>query len=425
MPSFKPPIPTFRLSLFFALVFLASALQSQSLKVLFLGNSYTNANNLPSLIASLASAAGDTLQWDWNTPGGYTYQLHSNDPASINKIKADKWDYVVLQEQSQLPSFPPSQVQSDVYPYAAVLDSMIRDNWACAEPVFFMTWGRKYGDQANCMNYPPICTFLGMNGRLRQSYEEMSVLNSATMAPVGMAWQHSWLADSTIDLWSGDNSHPSLQGSYLSACVFYGLLFQKSPTSNSFMAGLPAQEAQFLQQIAHNTLFDSLSLWTSHGDIPHASFSYQANLLNVYFNDQSLNAQSWVWDFGDGNQSVVSSPSHVYSAAGQYIVSLDVYSNCRSQMYTDTIILSSGASLSELPQRLIHIYPNPSTGKVYIELEEDMETFEVLNLSGEKLFSGQAPNEVIDLSALPVGVYLLKAMSGQGIVSHSRIMIVR
>ena len=50
--------------------------------------------------------------------------------------------------------------------------------FSCTEPLFFMTWGRKYGDQQNCQFYPPICTLCGYKQRLRESYLEMSFDNN-------------------------------------------------------------------------------------------------------------------------------------------------------------------------------------------------------------------------------------------------------
>ena len=88
----------------------------------------------------------------------------------MSKINAASWDFVVLQEQSQIPSFPPSQVASDCFPYASILVDSIKSANPCAEPVFFMTWGRENGDQNNCINYPPLCTYGGMQARLRESY---------------------------------------------------------------------------------------------------------------------------------------------------------------------------------------------------------------------------------------------------------------
>jgi uncharacterized protein (TIGR02145 family) len=47
--------------------------------------------------------------------------------------------------------------------------------------------------------------------------------------------------------------------------------------------------------------------------------------LNVDFSDLSINnPASWLWDFGDGNNSAEQNPSHTYNTAGMYTVQLTV-----------------------------------------------------------------------------------------------------
>lgn len=113
--------------------------QQQTLKVLFLGNSYTYVNNLPQLIHDIALANGDTLVFDSNCPGGHTFNNHFNNATSISKINAQAWDNVILQAQSQEPSFDPSQVAVQTLPYSIKLDSLIKNNNACSETVFYET----------------------------------------------------------------------------------------------------------------------------------------------------------------------------------------------------------------------------------------------------------------------------------------------
>lgn len=233
----------------------------QTKRVLFLGNSYTNYNNLPVLIDNLANAAGNDIIRDSNTPGGYTFNQHANSATTLTKIKAQDWDFVVLQAQSQEPSFSPAQVANQTYPYAAILNDSILANNPCTEPLFYMTWGRKNGDVSNCGSYPPICTYDGMQQRLRESYLEMAQANDASVAPVGVAWKIVRDLYPTIELYNPDESHPSLAGSYLAACVFYASIFRESAVGNSFVSNLDSLTAYRLQSIASATVLDSLSLW--------------------------------------------------------------------------------------------------------------------------------------------------------------------
>ena len=74
------------------------------LKVLFIGNSYTYVNDLPSLVVGLADAAGGRkIETDQRLPGGYTFQQHVSDKKAIEKIRERKWDVVILQENSLQP----------------------------------------------------------------------------------------------------------------------------------------------------------------------------------------------------------------------------------------------------------------------------------------------------------------------------------
>jgi hypothetical protein len=262
-------------------------------------------------------------------------------------IDSMDWDYVVLQEQSQRPSFPQSQVEVEVYPYARYLDSLIHVNNQCTETVFYMTWGRKYGDAGNCAFWPPVCTFTGMQEQLRDSYVKMADDNAALVAPVGEAWEKSWNTDSTINLWVSDNSHPDVTGTYLAACVFYATIFRQSPVGASYTAGLAASVASHLQQMAFLTVFDSLDTWNIGDYDVVAQFSSTANGLNVQFNNQSVNGTSYFWDFGDGNTSSDSLPQHIYSTTGIYSVNLIVSNGCTADTLTQLVNVTATSAVEQ------------------------------------------------------------------------------
>lgn len=58
---------------------------------------------------------------------------------------------------------------------------------------------------------------------------------------------------------------------------------------------------------------------------PDAAFSFVRNQLTVAFEDQSTNnPTSWTWSFGDGQTSRQQNPTHTYSTAGTYTVTLTV-----------------------------------------------------------------------------------------------------
>src|SRR5271169_3959760 len=83
-----------------------AAQAAPSLRILFIGNSYTYFNNLPEIFSRLAMAGqpGLSVETTAITVGGSTLAQHRQRGAAQKAIREGHWDYVVLQEQSALGS---------------------------------------------------------------------------------------------------------------------------------------------------------------------------------------------------------------------------------------------------------------------------------------------------------------------------------
>ncbi|NQU49115.1 MAG: PKD domain-containing protein [Planctomycetes bacterium] len=99
-------------------------------------------------------------------------------------------------------------------------------------------------------------------------------------------------------------------------------------------------------------LFGSLSLVNGGGGNPPVAdfsgnpLSVTAPLL-VSFSDLSTNSPtSWAWNFGDGNTSTQQDPSHTYTAAGNYTVTLNASNGdgSDSEVKTNYISVSAGGN---------------------------------------------------------------------------------
>jgi hypothetical protein len=403
----------------FLMLWLQMAVNAQTTRVLFLGNSYTAANDLPGMFHDVALSAGDSVFYDSNTPGGFTLQGHVTDPGSAGKIAAGGWDYVVLQEQSQLPSFPNSQVQSQVFPYATQLDSMIRQYSPCAETVFYMTWGRENGDASNCANWPPVCTYAGMDSLLRLRYMMMGTDNQAIVSPVGAVWRYIRNNYPEIDLYEADESHPSPAGTYAAACSFYSVMFRKDPQLITFSGVLPFATAQKIRTAAQLVVYDSLTTWLVGTYNPVAQFGWNITSDSAAFTNQSTNATQFAWDFGDGSGSTLENPVHVYTANGQFQVRL-VASHCGLSDTTTNTLIVSGIGFGEEPAPLHQkIYPNPTTGIVHTN--GDWVKAEIYTPAG--LLIRQFTNgEIIDLSAYPNQCLVIRLITNEQIFTE-RVLI--
>lgn len=389
-----------------------SAYAQTTIKACFIGNSYTYSNDLPTLISNLATADGNTLIKDQNTPGGYTFELHSTNATSLNKIAANDWDYVILQEQSQLPSFPWLQVTADVLPFAEILCDSIRSANECAIPVFFNTWGRQFGDS----QWDSIDTFTEMNQRLYNAYEVMAEDNSGLLSPVGIAFEHianDGSGDVTFNaLYSGDGSHPSIFGSYLAACIFYQQLFETNVMGNTyFPAGITALQASYLQSVASHVLTDVDSIETNFIQ-PIANFDFTSTGLNVQFENLSEHDFSWLWNFDDGSTSSLENPSHNFATAGTYDITLIAYYCDRSDTIEFQINLNQLGIIEQKNNSLI--YPNPSTGEINLVGFEPNEIIEIYSQDGKLLQRFYFESEM--KVNLPTGKYLIKSKSGNSIL---------
>lgn len=230
-------------------------------KVLFIGNSYTQVNDLPQVISKLAESTGDAIVYEANTPGGSTFMQHLNNATTRALIQQGDWDYVVLQGQSQEPSFPDAQFMNETYPYAKQLCEMVRQYNPSANVVFYMTWGRKNGDSGNCPFFPPLCTYEGMDSLLYLRYMTMAQDFDAMVSPVGALWHYLRDNNPGIELYSSDESHPSLAGTYAAACSFYTVFFRKNPQLITNDYNLSPDVANQIRIAAQTVVYDSLSKW--------------------------------------------------------------------------------------------------------------------------------------------------------------------
>lgn len=78
-------------------------------------------------------------------------------------------------------------------------------------------------------------------------------------------------------------------------------------------------------------------------ELPKAAFDYEINGLEVSFNNMSKNADSYKWEFGDGQTSTETSPKHTYAQNGSYNVVLTATNKDGNAQYTESVVLKVAA----------------------------------------------------------------------------------
>jgi hypothetical protein len=201
------------------------------LKILFIGNSFTARNDLPGLVAQLAAARGRRLEHRLISAGGASLRTHWNAGVALKAIQDGRYDHVVLQEQSTLPVKNARRMHENV----RLFDEAIRASGATT--VLYMTWARRSEPQSQQL--------------ITDAYADIGRELGATVVPVGLAWQRVLRDHGHLALHAPDQSHPTLAGSYLAACVFLAVLFRECPVGIAGeVAGLSGQHLTLLQQAA-------------------------------------------------------------------------------------------------------------------------------------------------------------------------------
>lgn len=193
---------------------------TDAIRILFIGNSYTYFNSSPELLKALIQEKHPekVVETKLISDGGLTLAHHWKDNRALEAIQSGKWDYVVLQEQSKLGMAV--MIDKDIFfgqtnkffEYARKFDAEVKK--AGSKTVFMMTWSVK-----NRPNEQAI---------LSHAYASIAKELDAIVAPVGLVWDHV-RSNPNINLYANDGNHPSTAGSYLIASTLYGTLLGENP----------------------------------------------------------------------------------------------------------------------------------------------------------------------------------------------------
>jgi hypothetical protein len=141
--------------------------------------------------------------------GGTSLRTHCNVGHAQAAIEKGKFDYVVLQEQSTLPVKNAKRMAENV----RLFDEVIRT--AGAKTVLYMTWARQHSPETQ--------------QHIADAYISVGKELGAIVVPVGLAWQSFRAKHESPEFYDRDQSHPTIAGSYLAACVFLASLFKSNP----------------------------------------------------------------------------------------------------------------------------------------------------------------------------------------------------
>lgn len=385
-------------------------------KVLFIGNSFTGANNLPNLFAQLSIDAGHNITVDSHTPGGISVgdigqgtQAHMNNPLVYSLIKGNDWDYVVLQDNQGRFSHPYGQFPDPILQSKVIEGHLkIRDSLLFYHPCSHMIWFGGFGTKNGLA--PDFTSGSAMIDSIYQNYKFLNDTAQEIIAPIGPAFLRIIFGHPSINLWGADNTHPSLDGSFLTACVIYSSIFKQSPLFSSYNPGLSTSNDSLLKNIGYQTTMDSLNF---------TGLKTISPLLNQSNDTLSVtNFQNCRWFYNNtpynSNNCIA-----VMNQWGSYSAILTDANGCefRTVAYEHS---PGNISLEDFPKDEVSLFPNPSQDRFFLNLNDSKghPSYSVSTANGTIILKGNLIDSeaIIDLSDQPPGLYFLTVQIQEGLI---------
>lgn len=257
---------------------------NEKINVLFIGNSKTFINVLDEQFQHLAESLGKQVyaartKQDWGARTLSAF-LDEDGPSQDFKqrVSEAKWDYVVLQEQTDA-SLDSSQLTES----ASRIVEYIKQNSNENVIPIYAAWS-VLGDY-NESDYD----------KATQNYETARDQTGGKVAYIAKAMLECHSKYPEIKLFDDDKLHPSAEGTYLAACCIYEAIYGESAEGATYKLGLSDDVASKLQSVAHETQekYSSNSSSLLQGIIKFKRYDVDGNEFYLTYAEPGI-FQEWV-----------------------------------------------------------------------------------------------------------------------------------
>lgn len=187
------------------LLFLTVGFQLQAQKILFVGNSLTYTNDLPTILIEIGNNFNKSITTEMVCKPNYAIVDHLEEEIIQQKIATEKYDYVIIQQG------PSSQEEGR----RMLLDAGELLNKLCKKHNtklgYYMVWPSKQ--------------YYFTFDKVIANHTEAAQKNDALLFPVGKYWKEYEAQKPRTSLYGPDQFHPSKTGSFLAALVIFKELF--------------------------------------------------------------------------------------------------------------------------------------------------------------------------------------------------------
>jgi len=170
-------------------------------RLLFIGNSLTFANDLPGMLQGMLLAADiGPIDIEVLAFPNWGLEDHWASGEAQMRLADGAFDLVILQQGPSATEGRPSLLD-----YSARFDSLAAMHGT--DTALYMVW-------------PSKARFFDFDG-VSDSYRTAAENIDGLLFPAGEAWRAAWAVDASVALYDIDQFHPSLLGTYLAALTMY------------------------------------------------------------------------------------------------------------------------------------------------------------------------------------------------------------
>ncbi len=170
-------------------------------------------------------------------------------------------------------------------------------------------------------------------------------------------------------------------------------------------------DADNIRNAAKIVVYDSLSKWNINKFNPQADFVVTNIGDSIFTANNSKFAHSYLWSFGDGTTSTLFEPTHKYSNAQTYTISLSA-NKCDMENVMDTSLSITINNMELMETNGISVFPNPAKEYFIIKFDNITHARDIIlySIDGriiKEFKSINAHESTFDISDLDAGIYML------------------
>lgn len=215
-----------------------------TLKLGYLGNSFTFVNATDFMLKEIAWCEGHFLDMDVTTYPGASFKNHLGLMGSLDVISKGGYDWVILQDQSQQAALFGRDSSLMILEYTKTISKVIRYFSPKAQLLYEQTWAYSNYDFGGLggFDYFDKCATKGAS--------DLAKATHSIVSPIAQAFAVVRAERPDIEIYSTDFHHPAAYGAYLKACVNYLMIFGQPFSGKGADFALDPATCEYLRSVA-------------------------------------------------------------------------------------------------------------------------------------------------------------------------------